>query len=335
MKDVAYTGTTTKVAKAVYITADPGTSTSSYAYVVKGATVKPVDGVNYEYFTAVLNDGTVTSFQTATGTTSTVTASGVYKYETNSKGVTTLTATTADVDGALVKDDSVVGYISTLSGNVIGVTYNGKESFYTVGDAKVYNVEDTDNVFTTELAKNQSVVISTKTSDSKVVLDTIFVTANDVSEYGVYLNGTKVNDYKVGQTVVVNVPNVATAGDITVTGATRTDTSSTNTATFVMPAGDVNVTSSYALNLTVTAASAAKVYSDAACQHEVVSGTKVAANTTLYVKSNSIADNEEGLSTSDVVLSVVTAGADQATSAVYSFTMPAATTSVTLPYANI
>ncbi|OUN06256.1 hypothetical protein B5G43_09880 [Flavonifractor sp. An92] len=324
VKDVAYTGTSTKVAKAVYIEADPGTSTSSYAYVVKGATVKPVDGVNYEYYTAVLNDGTVTSFQTATGTN--ITVSGVYKYETNSKGVTTLTPTTADVDGALVKDESVVGYISTLSGNVIGVTYNGKESFYTVGDAKVYNVEDTDNVFTTELAKNQSVVISTKTSDSKVVLDTIFVTANDVSEYGVYLNGTKVGDYKVGQTVVVNVPNVAAAGDITVTGATRTDTSSTNTATFVMPAGAVNVTSTYALTYENTNA---KVYSDSACKNEVATGTKIVGNTTLYVKSESNAASQSELDATNVTLKEVTAAEDGTSAAVYSFTMPQAATNPT------
>ena len=287
VKDVAYTGTGTQVAKAIYLTADPGTTNSNYAYVLKGAVVKPVDGVNYEFYTAVLADGTVETFQTETGTD--ITVSGIYKYETNSKGVTDLTATTVDTDGILADisgtNESVAGYISTLSGNVIGVTYNGVENFYSVGNAKIYNAEDTDDVFTTDLAKNQSIFASVTKSNGNFVLDAIYITENDVSEYGVYLNGVKINDYKVGESVTVSVPAVAAAADITVSGAARTDTSSTTTAAFVMPAGDVNVTSVYELTPALTGCKLYASY-DAGTKTpsgEVTSATKYAPGITLYV----------------------------------------------------
>ena len=213
IKAVAY-NERTGVAEVVYIMADPGTSTSSYAYVEKDPSVKTVDGTTYEFYKAVLSDGSTTVFQTEEGTGLTT---GIYKYTTNTTtGVTELAdSDPADATNSYLADaatsgsivdgepyDYVAGRISALDGNVATIVdANGTGTFrLDVGGKNVWYVDDVEAPTEVSLNVGQQVMIAFTKDDNKPVVDAIYVTELYSSVFTLSVNGAAV----AGKTYQVN-----------------------------------------------------------------------------------------------------------------------------------
>ena len=345
---VAYVPST-KVAQVVYIVGTPGTSTANHAYITGNPSVTYEGGTTYVSYDGYDVNGQLVTLTVKNGGASTSYKGQFVSYTLDSNNYATITPGTLDANGTFNNTDStayeyIKGNILTLRGDVVGIAIGGTEYFYNVSGITPYTIEDTDAVAATEFSEGQQVAISTKYEDGEWVIEGALVLKEVGDTYSVVINGKNIGLFAEGETVTIDFTDegfgdvgTGNTSDIVVTGTTTSVTRNTTDVSFVMEDEDVAVTTKYALTITKTSASNATVFTDPTdpTSTEVSSGDLVAANTVLYASSNSTTDAQEGLTATGVTLSVYTAGADQATSAVYTFMMPAATTSATFTYADI
>ena len=150
-----YSGNT-KVATAVYMKLDTAfASTSNYFFITGNYSMSTEDGTTVYSYPVVFTDGTTGTIKTKDSAT--YAKNVVYSYKTDSKGYAT---DIKAADGYTVNN----AFVYETGNNTVSLwnadNYGEKMGTYTLAsDVKVWNVEDTDNVYDTTLAKASVVSI--------------------------------------------------------------------------------------------------------------------------------------------------------------------------------
>ena len=159
----------TNVVTAMYLeVADAYASSSSYFYITGDYSMSTEDGTNVYTYPVVFEDGTTGTIKTKD--TTTYAKNAVYSYSTDSKGYAT------SIDG---NDGYTVNtaFVYEVGNNTVSL-WNANDysvdlgSYPLASNAKVWNVEDTDNVYDTTLTK--AAVVAIVLNDDKEI-ETAFV----------------------------------------------------------------------------------------------------------------------------------------------------------------
>ena len=159
----------TNVVTAMYLeVATPYASSSSYFYITGDYSMSTEDGTNVYTYPVVFEDGTTGTIKTKD--TTTYAKNAVYSYSTDSKGYAT---SINPADGYTVN----TAFVYEVGNNTVSL-WNANNysvdlgSYPLASNAKVWNVEDTDNVYDTTLTK--AAVVAIVLNDDKEI-ETAFV----------------------------------------------------------------------------------------------------------------------------------------------------------------
>ena len=159
----------TNVVTAMYLeVADAYASSSSYFYITGDYSMSTEDGTNVYTYPVVFEDGTTGTIKTKD--TTTYAKNAVYSYSTDSKGYAT---SINPADGYTVN----TAFVYEVGNNTVSL-WNANDysvdlgSYPLASNAKVWNVEDTDNVYDTTLTK--AAVVAIVLNDDKEI-ETAFV----------------------------------------------------------------------------------------------------------------------------------------------------------------
>ena len=156
----------TNTAKAVFLSIDTVyASTASYAYVSGDYSKTVVDGEDIFTYPVVLEDGSTTTLSTKTPNAS---KKNVYEYTTDSKGYVSFDETGKTINGVIVTLTGN-GTVDLEQANNEGVVVG---SHPISGSIAVWNVEDTNDIYDTQLARR---TVSALVLDKDGYVKTAFV----------------------------------------------------------------------------------------------------------------------------------------------------------------
>ena len=171
----------TNTAKAVFLSIDTVyASTASYAYVSGDYSKTVVDGEDIFTYPVVLEDGSTTTLSTKTPNAS---KKNVYEYTTDSKGYVSFDETGKTINGVIVTLTGN-GTVDLEQANNEGVVVG---SHPISGSIAVWNVEDTNDIYDTQLARR---TVSALVLDKDGYVKTAFVIEIRDAEMTAPLTGT-------------------------------------------------------------------------------------------------------------------------------------------------
>ena len=211
----------TNVVTAMYLAVDGAyASSANYFFITGNYSLSTEDGTSVYTYPVVFTDGTTGTIKTKDGAYA---KNVVYSYSTDSKGYAT------NIDAA---DDFTVNnaFVYEVGNNVVSLwdannygTEIGKGSYPLASDVKIWNVEDTDNVYDTTLAKAS--VVSIVLNDDGAVKYAFVREVRDSADSSAMTNNVSTLKLAAGSAASFSVSNSGNvlAGNTAITGASASE----------------------------------------------------------------------------------------------------------------